>query len=107
MPNNEGDQHRYAPIDIERLRTENARLQEQVEEADEVVVLVVAALNERVQEVALLKRERDDYKALGERHWRALQKWRMGGGHLHGAVVDTDRCPACLETKLPRAECVS
>ncbi len=44
-----------------------------------------------------LKRERDDYKALAERHLRALQKWRMGGGHLHGAVVDTDKCPACLE----------
>jgi len=50
-----------------------------------------------VREVDLLKRERDDYKALAERHWRALHKWRMGGGHLHGAVVDTDKCPACLE----------
>ena len=44
-----------------------ARLQEQVKEADEVVVLAIAALNERVREVCLLKDERDDYKALAER----------------------------------------
>ena len=82
---------------IADLRAENARLQEQVKETDEVMGLAIEALNERVREVDLLKRERDDYKALAERHWRALHKWRMGGGHLHGAVVDTDKCPACLE----------
>ncbi len=49
-------------------------LERQLEEADEVVVLAVAALKERVQEVVLLKRERDDYKALAERRKEALVK---------------------------------
>ncbi len=35
MSTDEGDQRRYAPIDIERLRAENARLQERVEEAEQ------------------------------------------------------------------------
>ncbi|KKM82303.1 hypothetical protein LCGC14_1321090 [marine sediment metagenome] len=56
------------------LEAENARLQEQVKEADEVVVLAVAALHERVREVDLLKRERDDYKALAERRKGVLVK---------------------------------
>ncbi len=46
---------------------ENARLQEQAKEADEVIRLAVVALKEGIREVALLKRERDDYKALAER----------------------------------------
>jgi len=60
---------------IADLRAENARLQEQMKEADEVVVLAVAALHERVQEVDLLKRERDDYKALAELRGEALDAW--------------------------------
>ncbi len=38
MNEDEGDQRRYAPIDIERLRAENARLQERVEEAEQQVL---------------------------------------------------------------------
>ena len=57
-------------------------------------ILALAESREREGElVAALEKA----KALAERHWRALQKWRMGGGHLHGAIVDTDKCPACLE----------
>ncbi|KKL70014.1 hypothetical protein LCGC14_2109110 [marine sediment metagenome] len=51
-----------------------ARLQEQVKEADEVMGLAIAALNERVQEVDLLKRERDDYKAQSEQRREALEE---------------------------------
>ena len=57
------------------LRAENARLQEQVKEANEVMGLAIAALNERVREVDLLKRERGDYKALAERRGEALDAW--------------------------------
>ena len=65
----------YGFIDeVQELRAENARLQEQVKEADEVVVLTDAALHERVREVDLLKRERDDYKALAERRKGVLVK---------------------------------
>jgi len=122
----EGDQRRYAPIDIQRLRAENARLQERLEatetqlerdreglweagreaertvaqqecdslqaamntllherdalqakvkEADEVMGLAVVAFKERVREVALLKRERDNYKVLAERRKEALMEF--------------------------------
>ena len=60
----------------QQCQIENARLQEQVKEADEVVVLAVAALKERVQEVDLLKRERDDYKALAECQKEARKQLR-------------------------------
>ena len=56
------------------LEAENARLQEQVKEANEVMGLAIAALNERVQEVDLLKRERDDYKAQSEQRREALEE---------------------------------
>ena len=54
-------------------RAENARLQERVKEANEVMGLANAALNERCREVDLLKRERDEARVLAERRKKALK----------------------------------
>ena len=64
----------YAKVDADFLRAENARLQERVEEADEVVGRAIVALKERVRGADLLKRERDDYRALLER--AATTPWK-------------------------------
>ena len=67
----------YSVLKRERdaAQAENARLQARVEETDEVMGLAIAALNERIREVGLLKRERDDYKALAGRRKEALDAW--------------------------------
>ena len=70
-----GNERDRLRVHVDELQAENARLQTRVEEADEVMGLAVAALNERVQEVDLLKRERDDYKALAKRLNEALDAW--------------------------------
>ncbi|KKM83725.1 hypothetical protein LCGC14_1306520, partial [marine sediment metagenome] len=82
---------------IADLEVENARLQARVEEAERQLARDWESMRLQAKDFVALGHEHDRYKALVERHWRALQKWRMGGGHLHGAVVDTDKCPACLE----------
>ena len=78
-------------------QAENARLQEQVKEADEVMGLAIAALNERVQEVDLLKRERDDYKARDKLRGEALEPF----ARVHRKRVEVAPRTAAVDSPIP------
>ncbi|KKL70589.1 hypothetical protein LCGC14_2103390 [marine sediment metagenome] len=87
----------------DRLRNanaENARLLEQMEEANEVMKLAIVALKERVQEVDLLKRERDDYKALAERRKKALEWYGNRAESLIDFIKKPDSYLLAIYTEL-------